>query len=620
MKVGAVCLAGILAVATTRPVAAEPPPPAEPSPPGLERLRGAIAQVLARDHVPGAGIALVDGDRVLWAGGVGVADRATGRPVTGDTLFRAGSITKSLIGLAFVRLAEQGRADLRARVADLAPELAIGNRWAAEQPITIAHLLEHTAGFDDMRPNETYGPLAVEAMPLGDVLARNPGSRVARWRPGSRFSYANPGYTVAGYLLEKLTGKPYEAVLADEILGPLGMTGAALRLTPEVDARLARGYSSADEPVPYRAIYHRPAGNLMASPRDLAALVRLGLGRGRIGETTVVTPGGMARIERSETTWLDSGDTSYGLGNYGDVSGRAVIRGHNGGIDGFLSAYGYLPDHGVGFVVLVNSWRSPGAVREIQNLVVDYLLAGAPTAPPPRVPVSEAALRRWAGTYHTAAPRHQLFAFLDRMAPGLELVLEGGRLWVQLVPALAPLKLELVPLGNDRFRLPGASGNHIAFRLDREGRRSFVVDNAYFVEEPYALAWALCAVPLASAWIVSTGILLLPIAVWRRSRRSPRYGWQFLAGLCLVALPPVVRASFGPDRFGAFNACTLGICVLTSGLAIASVGSAVHAIRWLRSPGRVVGKLYRAAFGLAACCLTAYLAAYGVIGIRLWSY
>jgi CubicO group peptidase (beta-lactamase class C family) len=616
MKVGVVCLAGILAIATARPAAGDPPPR------DLERLRGAIAAVLAREQVPGAGIALVEGDRILWAGGVGVADLATGRPVTGDTLFRAGSITKSIVSLAFVKLAEQGRADLRARVADLAPELAIGNRWAAEQPITIAHLLEHTAGFDDMRPNETYGPLTVEAMSLGDVLAHNPGSRVARWRPGSRFSYANPGYTVAAYVLEKLTGRPYEDVVTREILAPLGMTGAALRLTPEVDARLARGYGDTEAPVPYRALYHRPGGNLMASPRDLAGLVRLGLGRGRIGDTQLISPAGMARLERSETTWLDSGDASYGLGNFGSVFERAVIRGHDGGIAGFASLYGYLPDCGVGFVVLLNSRRSNTAMRDIRHLVVEYLLAGAPPPPPPppRAPVSDAELRRWAGTYHAAAPRHQLFAFLDRMTPGLELFVDDGRLWIQLVPAIASLKLELVPLGDDRFRLPGATGSHIAFRLDRDGRRIFVIDNVYFAEEPRALAWALFVVPLASLVILATGIALLPIAVRRRTRRSPRYGWQFTAGFCVVAMPHLVDASFGAGGLGVFSIYTLGICLLTLVFAIASIGSAVHAIQWLRPPGRIVGKLYRLGFGLAACWMTAYLAAYGIIGIRLWSY
>ena len=93
-------------------------------------------------------------------------------------------------------------------------------------------------------------------MPLGEILAKNPRSRVARWRPGSRFSYANPGYTVAAYLIEKVSGRSWVDYVHDELLVPLGMTSAALRWTPEVDARLARGYVDDGAAVPYRAIYH----------------------------------------------------------------------------------------------------------------------------------------------------------------------------------------------------------------------------------------------------------------------------------------------------------------------------------------------------------------------------
>jgi len=375
MKRGA-SLAGLLVVCSTV-AAAEVPPQAEAPPGGIERsetgdsapreideLRAKISGILLRAQVPGAGIALVDGDQILWAGGVGVADRATGRPVTADTLFRVGSISKSFVAMALAKLAEQGRIALGTPVAALAPELAIENRWEAEQPITVAHLLEHTAGFDDMHDNELYGPIAAESLPLAAVLARNPASRVARWRPGSRYSYANPGYTVAAYLIEKITGRPYEEVIARELLAPLGMTGAALRWSPEVDSRLARGYGAGDDPVPYTALYHRPAGNLMASPRELAALVQLGIGRGRIGGRTVISPAGMARIERCETAWLTS-DMSYGLGTYLDPSERAPIRGHDGHVAGFLSVYGYLPDQRAGFVLLVNSTRSIGAVIAI---------------------------------------------------------------------------------------------------------------------------------------------------------------------------------------------------------------------------------------------------------------
>jgi CubicO group peptidase (beta-lactamase class C family) len=592
---------------------------AEAPPRNLDELRARVARVLLREQVPGAGIALVDGPRILWAGGVGVADRASGRPVTADTLFRVGSITKSFVALALVRLAEQGRVDLRARVGDLAPELAIGNCWDAEQPITVAHLLEHTAGFDDMHPNEMYAPLGAETMPLGKVLARNPASRIARWRPGSRFSYANPGYTVAAYVIEKVTGWSYEDVLERQILRPLGMTGAALRWTPEVDRRLARGYGDGEAPVPYRAIYHRPAGNLMASPRELAALVQLALARGRVGGAQLISPAGMARIERSETARLDAGDASYGLGNYGDVSERVPIRGHNGGIDGFLSSYGYLPGQDAGYVLLLNSTRSPDAVRQIRHLLVEYLLAGAPVPPPPRAVVSEDELRRWAGAYHAAAPRHQLFAFLERTLPGLELYVDQGRLYVRQVPA-AGEPIELVPLGGDRFRVPGASAGHIAFGRDREGRRIFVAGGAYFVEEPRSRSLAYAVVPVVCTWLFATGFAL-PLAMFRRRvGPSPGLGWPLCVSLAFFAVPRLFLAALHAAAAGELNLYTVGIFVGTLAFAAGSIGSAVQALLWLPLPGSITGKLHRLAFAAAACCATAYLAAYGIIGVRLWSY
>jgi CubicO group peptidase (beta-lactamase class C family) len=614
MKVAAACMAGVLAIAISAGAAE-----AEAPPRSIDELRARIAGVLLRERVPGVGIALVDDDGIVWAGGVGVADRARNLPVTADTLFRVGSITKSFIGLAFLRLAERGRIDLRARVRDLAPELAIDNRWQREDPITVAHLLEHTAGFDDMHPNEMYAPLAAEAMPLAAVLARNPASRVARWRPSSRMSYANPGYTVAAYILEKVTGRPYEEVLERELLEPLGMTGAALRLTPAVDARLSRGYDDGDGAIPYRAIYHRAAGNLMASPRELAALVQLGLARGRFGGRALISPSGMARFERSETARLDAGDGSYGLGNYGAVDERAVIRGHDGGIDGFLSSYGYLPDQGVGYVMLLNSTRSGRAFAAIRHLLVEYLLTGATVRPPPRAVVPEDELRRWAGTYHAAAPRMQLFAFLDRMQPGLELFVDGRRLYVRNVPG-SDMTEELVPLGGDRFRLTAASGSHITFGRDREGRRIFVASGAYFVEEPRARSLAYCIAPTICIWLIATGMMFPFSLLRRRVGPTPSVVLPLCTTISLFALPQLFFAAARATVLVEIHLYTVGIFVFSLVFALGSMATMVQALQWLPRPGSITGKLHRLLFAAAACTATAYLTAYEIIGIRLWSY
>lgn len=584
----------------------------------LVELYTSIEEILRLEQVPGAGIALIEGDQIAWVGGVGVADRATGQPVTADTLFRVGSITKPLIALAYMRLVEQGRVALGTRVGELAPELQIANPWETERPLTIAHLLEHTSGFDEMHPNETFGPLAIESMSLADVLARNPASRVSRWPPGTRFSYSNPGYTVAAYLLEKITGRPLEDVLRREVLEPLGMTGAALRWTPEVDARLARGYHVDPAPQPYWPMYHWAAGNLMASPRDLAALVQLGLARGKVRGEALVSPDSMARIERSETAWLDAGDARYGLGNWGDTSERAVIRGHGGGLPGYLTSYGYLPGHDVGYVVMINATHSGKALGEIRHLLVEHLLAGAVVPPPPRASVPEAELRRWVGSYRLAASRNQVLAFRDRLNAGVEISVDNGRMYA-CQPARRNSHIELVPMGGDRFRVPGASGSHVAFGRDLHGQRALVAGNAYFAEESPSQALAFTVLPLYCTMILTVG-LTWPLLWWLGRRRPAGIGWVLCTSATFAALPTVFSEAFQATALGVPSLYPLGLFFLTFAFAIASLGCALHTLAHLFERATLASKLARVAFAASACCATGYLTAHGIIGIRIWSY
>jgi CubicO group peptidase (beta-lactamase class C family) len=583
----------------------------------IEELRQRIARVLQEEQVPGVGLALVAHGETLWAGGVGLADQEHGRPVTADTLFRVGSITKSVVALGLVKLAEQGRIDLQARVADLAPEVAIANRWAGQAPVTVAHLLEHTAGFDDMRPNEKYGPLSVEGMPLADVLARNPRSRIVRWVPGSRFSYANPGYTVAAYLIEKVTGRPYEDYLREEILGPLGMRGAALRWSPEVDARLSRGYEGLPpRRVPYRAIYHRPAGNLMASPRELASLVRMWLARGRVGDRALISKASVARMERCETARIHGVDAEYGLGNHAEVFYRALGRGHDGGIDGYVSSYRYLPDHDVGFVMLLNSTgpRVGSAAFRIYKLLIDYLLGDTRTTPPPAVDVPLDELRAWEGFYHLANPRMQLLAFFERtFLPDVHLWVEDGRLYFGFPGVVA--RVELVPLGNGRFRFPGEMGSHLMLARDADGRRVMVGGGLYVVEEPAwrAMAWYWGA-RLIVILLLTT--LLLPLG----GRSSPGWGWPFLAAVSFFATPVVFIAGLQAHALGEVDAYAVGVCALTWIFAFTSLATAVQALRWSRRPIPRLTRAHRLLLGAALSATTIFLAMNGIVGVRLWAW
>jgi len=127
-----------------------------PHPKTLEEVQKAMKDVVEKHHVTGAGVALVSNGQVLWCGGIGRADLTANRDIQCDTEFRVGSISKSFVALALLKLQEEGKINLYARLHDVAPEIPLKDRWESSNPVRIVNLLEHTAGFDDMAPSEVY--------------------------------------------------------------------------------------------------------------------------------------------------------------------------------------------------------------------------------------------------------------------------------------------------------------------------------------------------------------------------------------------------------------------------------------------------------------------------------
>src|SRR5271157_1274103 len=291
-------IAAILALPVCRAQQSKEPPP----PKTLDELRAAMKTVLEREHVPGAGIALIQKGELLWCGGIGKADLKKNLEVTCDTEFRAGSISKTFVALALLKLQEEGKINLQARLADIAPEIRVRNPWNATSPVRIVNLLEHTAGFDDMTFSEVYNRHDPCDFPLVRVFERFPQPQRVRWRPGTRMSYSNPGYGVAGYVIEKVTGRPFDEYIREVILRPLGMEHADFRTTDANRPLLAAGYGgNPPQPVGYPNIYLRPAGDLKASPGELAKVVQFFLRRGKAGDNALLTPESIVRMEYPQT-------------------------------------------------------------------------------------------------------------------------------------------------------------------------------------------------------------------------------------------------------------------------------------------------------------------------------
>lgn len=597
----------------------------------IEQLREQIAVILAREEVPGVGIALVERERVIWAGGVGVADLESGRPIDADTQFRAASITKSLVALGVMRLVEQGRLDLDQPLRELMPEIELGNRWEQDAPITLAHALEHTAGFDDMHFNEWYGD---EAGSPRDALAINPRSRVARWRPGSRMSYANPGYTIAGHAIELATGERWDAYLEREILRPLDMPTARFRRTPEMRDRLATGYSRPGEPAVFRPIAHAPAGSLLISAEELGELVRFWLRRGDLDGLAA----SLERIERTETLAYSSTDTNYGLGNYGDVMHPARARGHDGGLPGFLSSYRYFPELGVGYVMLLNATHSIRAYVEIRALLFAYLTQGWRLPEPPSAPPDHEAIAAAAGYYGYANPRNELWGFLERAVLGLRVRPDPRGIELEL---LTGGTVQLIATGEGGFRQPHESGTSARLTSNAEGQRVLVTGFGYFEQGSYAWARArlsslqigLGLIQLALVYALGWAV----VAGFRRARGHALaagalalHAWPAAASLCLMAMPVLLVAIVQREVFASANALTIGLflCSLAfAGCSAAAVATVVRvhvADASARREGRAtvhwLARLVPSLSSVACFAMAIYLALHDVIGLRIWRW
>src|SRR6266436_1934886 len=333
-----------------------------PHPKSLEEFQSAARKVLDTEHVPGAGIALVSNGQVIWCGGIGKADLSQNRDITCDTEFRVGSISKTFVSLALLKLEEEGRINLQSRLQDVAPEVPVKNPWESTNPVRITNLLEHTAGFDDMALREVYNTKDSPNISILQVLQRFP--------------------------------------------------------TPQNRPLLAQGYQRPDgkavQPVAYKEIYLRPAGDMKASPAELAKLVQFFLRRGAANDCQLLKPETIARMEYPQTPLSARNGLrrGYGLENYTGVKGGVVTHGHDGGIDGFISSYRYMPEQNWGYVVLLNADFSGKALDDLNTLAIDFLSKDFPKPQPPVPQLSAAELGKFTGFYADCAPRKQLLAFL----------------------------------------------------------------------------------------------------------------------------------------------------------------------------------------------------------------
>ncbi|MEN8764115.1 MAG: serine hydrolase domain-containing protein, partial [Thiogranum sp.] len=288
-------------------------PPANSSQESFEQLISELETLRIEHAVPGFALTLVSGEHGQQTGSGGLADRDSGRPVTADTLFRIGSITKTFNALAVLLLVEQGRLDLDASLRGIVPDPPLDNPWADQHPVRVAQLLEHSSGLLDITREEFDHNQPFSSLEAAFAWRRR--ARLVQWPPGLHHLYSNANAGLAGLIIERVSGQDYQRFITARLLRPLGMRSAGLVDDETTRRRLATGYDSDGRtPIPYWHMIFPPLGAINATPREMGALLELFLRRGMVGDQRLLDEASVERMERPATTLAARRGLRYGYG------------------------------------------------------------------------------------------------------------------------------------------------------------------------------------------------------------------------------------------------------------------------------------------------------------------
>jgi beta-lactamase class C len=337
-------------------------------------LDARLQQLMQKPAMVGLAVGVVENGRITFLKGYGETEAGSGDPVTPATVFRWASCSKGVAATMVAKLAEQGKIDLGAPVANYAPDLKLPN--GNERIATVGDLLSHRLGLYrnayDNKLEEGQDP---------SLLRTQLGQLNAVCAPGTCWNYQNVAYDASSEMVSRITHMPYEQAVKRYLFNPIGMTSGSVSLAGiESSKSWARPHSAGKRPWPMSDTYYKvpAAGGINSNIKDMTLWMEAQMGEmpdvldGQVLDTIharyVKTPTERARLrkflERVETAWYGYGFRSY------DYAGHRIV-GHRGGIKGYRSLILFDPQKKSGVVALWNSdtWRPGGLEFEVMDMI-----------------------------------------------------------------------------------------------------------------------------------------------------------------------------------------------------------------------------------------------------------
>ncbi len=341
--------------------------------PAIERLKSAVRYEVEQKELPAFSISLVDRDQVVWADGFGFQDAEKKVPVTAETVYRVGSVSKLFTDIAVLQLVEERKLDLDAPVQQFLPEFNPQNPFAV--PLTLRQMMSHRSGLVRESPVGHYFD-PDEPTLAATVASLNQTTLV--YKPDAKTKYSNAAIAVVGAVLEKQLDVSHPDRVQQTILDPLDMRCSSFVVTPTIEPKLATGwmrtYDGRRFKAPMFLLGTGPAGNLYSSVLDLSKFTSCLFRDGRTENGKILTPESLTLM----TTPIKDADgklQGFGLGFHVQQFDGYTKIGHGGAVYGFSTQLEALPVRKLGVVAAASLDGTNGVVGRLADYALRLMLA-----------------------------------------------------------------------------------------------------------------------------------------------------------------------------------------------------------------------------------------------------
>jgi CubicO group peptidase (beta-lactamase class C family) len=501
--------------------------------PVIDQLLKKIDSVLQKEHMPGLMISIVKKDSILFSGGLGYADLEQRIPVDSTTQFHFASVTKFFVAMGIQKLIAEGKLKLNDRLQAIALEIRYTNRWEPTHPVRLVHILEHTAGFEDITLNKMINMTEKPLTGIKAIQAQE-NSFTSRWKPGEMMSYSNPGYNILGYIIEKVSGVPWNAYIQQTLFKPLAMNSTLFDLSGESRQTYAKGYDFRNGSYTLLPFY-RPSSNgassaLVSNASDMAKFMNYLL---HVDKNTgnLLHKHDFIEMEKVHSTLASRNglQTGYALGNDLFPNNKKVtFRGHNGKGEGFSSWIFFNREAGLAYAISTNC---NAILWPVSQVIEDFLTKNMEAPKLLTVKIDQSKIEPMLGYYQFMNPKNERWEFHRRIFGGIKLLsIDADKLIVDRGSGQID---SLMHMGKGIFRLKGDIIPSCVIGHDNEGRPFFQGYGNRFYSKTAYLPILLQKIPIyfgliAALLSIIYTIVGIPLVLFRKIK---------IIDLCLTLFP-----------------------------------------------------------------------------------